>query len=90
MRDGERGLRLKVVGYGEKAEDRAVLIVDRLAAIRPVSGRCPAWQVVYSDVDVHEALGQLEIDLTAIDPGWVEVLDFAALPSEPLSEAEFG
>ena len=25
-----------------------------------------------------------------IDPGWVEVLDFAALPSEPLSEAEFG
>jgi hypothetical protein len=90
MRDGERGLRLKALGQGERAEDRAVLIVDGLAAVRPVSGRCPAWRVLYSDVDIHEALEQLEVDLTAIDPRWIEVLDFAALPSEPLSEAEFG
>jgi hypothetical protein len=89
MRNGERELRLKVMGFSEEAEDRAVLIVDKLAVVRPVTGRCPAWQVVYSNIDNRGALKQLEADLTAIDPRWVEVLDFAALPSRPLSEAEF-
>lgn len=40
-------------------------------------------------VDGSFPFEQLEGDLMAIDPRWVEVLDFAALPSKPLSEAEF-
>jgi hypothetical protein len=89
MRNGDRELRLKVMGHGEEAEDRAVLIVDRLAGIRPVTGRCPEWRVTYSNVDVQGAFEHLAADLTAIEPRWVEVLDFAALPSKPFSEAEF-
>lgn len=89
MRDGERVLRLKVVGSGAGAEDRAVLIVDRLTGLRRVIGRCPTWLVTYPEVDSRGALKQLEADLTTIDPRWVEVLDFAALASNPRSEAEF-
>ena len=88
MRNRERVLRLKAMGHGEEAEDRAVLIVDGLAGIRRVIGRCPTWLVTYSVLDIHGAFEQLEADLTAIDPRWVEVLDFAALPSKPRSEAE--
>jgi hypothetical protein len=90
MRNGERLLSLKVIAHGESAEDRAVLIVDRLAGSRRVIGRCPTWLVTYPRVDIEGAFEQLEADLTAIDPRWVEVLDFAAVPSRPLSEAEFG
>jgi len=89
MRDRERVLRLKVMGQGEEAEDRAVMVVDRLAGIRRVIGKCPTWLVTYSVLDIHGAFEQLEADLTAIDPRWVEVLDFAALPSQPQPEAEF-
>jgi hypothetical protein len=89
MRNGERELRLHVIGLGDEAADRAVLVVDRLAAGRSVTGRCPEWRVVYSNLDNRGALEQLQSDLTAIDPRWIEVLDFAALPSKPLSEAEF-
>jgi hypothetical protein len=89
MRTGERELQLRVTGAGEEAEDRAVLIVDRLAGVRPLTGRCPAWRVIYKNIDNRGALKQLEADLTAIDPSWVEVLDFVSLPSRPLSEAEF-
>jgi hypothetical protein len=89
MRNGERILRLKALGQGEEVEDRAVLIVDRLAGIRRVIGRCPTWLVTYSGLDTSGALEQLETDLTAIDPRWVAVLDFAAVPSKLLLEAEF-
>lgn len=89
MRDRERVLRLRVLGQGEEAEGRAVLVVDRLAGIRRVVGSCPTWLITYPSLDIHGAFEQLEADLTAIDPRWVEVLDFAALPSRPLSEAEF-
>jgi hypothetical protein len=89
MRNAERELRLHVIGLGAETEDRAVLVVDRLAADRSVTGNYPEWRVVYSNLDNRGALEQLQTDLTAIDPRWVEVLDFAALPSKPLSEAEF-
>jgi hypothetical protein len=89
MRNRERVLRLEVLGQGEEAEGRAGLIVDRLAGIRRVIGRCPTWLVTYQSLDVRGAFEQLEADLTAIDPSWIEILDFAALPSRPLSEAEF-
>jgi hypothetical protein len=78
MRNRERVLRLRV------------LVVDSLGGIRRVIGRCPTWLVAYPDVDVHGAFEQLEADLTAIDPRRVQVLDFTALPSRPLPEAEFG
>jgi hypothetical protein len=56
MKDRERVLRLKVIGVGEHAEDRAVLIVDRLAGKRRVIGRCPMWLVTYPNLDSHGAL----------------------------------
>jgi hypothetical protein len=89
MTDGERELRLHAIGGGEGARDRAVLIVDRLASRRSVSGDCPEWRVTYTDVDIARALALLESDLSRIDPRWTEALDFAAVPSEPLPEAEF-
>jgi hypothetical protein len=89
MKDGERELRLHAIGIGEDARDRAVLIVDRLAVGRSVSGDCPEWLVTYPDVDIAGALELLEADLTGIDPRWIEALDFAAVASQPLPEAEF-
>jgi hypothetical protein len=89
MTDGERELRLHAIGSGEDAGDRALLIVDRLAVGRSVSGDCPEWRVTYPGVDIARALKLLEADLTGIDPRWIETLDFAAVPSEPLPEAEF-
>ena len=86
MRDRECVLRLKVMGRGEEAEDQAVLVIDGLAGIRRVIGRCLSWLVTYSVLNIGGAFEQLEADLTAIDPRWVGVLDFAALPSEPQSE----
>jgi hypothetical protein len=89
MRDGERELGLHAIGIGEEARDLALLIVDRLAVGRSVTGDFPEWRVTYPDTDVTGALGLLDADLTVIDPRWTEALDFAAVPSEPLPEAEF-
>ena len=66
-----------------------MLVVDRLAANRSVTGESPEWRVIYSDVDSAEAMRLLETDLSRIDPRWIEVLAFEAVPSQPLSEAEF-
>jgi hypothetical protein len=41
-------------------------------------------------VEVAEALRLCDADLGEIDPRWGDVLDFAATPSAPLPEAEFG
>lgn len=89
MTDGERELRLHAIGIGEGARDRAMLIIDRLALGRSVTGDCPDWRVTYRGVDSAGALELLEADLTGIDPRWTEALDFAAVPSQPLPEAEF-
>jgi hypothetical protein len=89
MRAGERELRLHLIGSDDVAIGRAALVIDRLASGRVVSGTSPEWLVTYAGVDTGEAMRLLETDLTEIDPGWIEVLDFEAVPSQPLSEAEF-
>jgi hypothetical protein len=90
MEDSDRELRLFVVETDTHALSRATEIVEVLRGRRKVSGGGPAWSVVYPDVEVAEALRLCDADLGEIDPRWGDVLDFAATPSAPLPEAEFG
>lgn len=59
---------------------RAMDLVDRLGFIRRVVGRCPEWLVDYEARDIPEAMRACEADLSRIDPSWMKVLDFRALP----------
>jgi hypothetical protein len=65
------------------------LIVDRLASLRPVSPGSEEWLVSYEARDVSAAMAACEEELNELDPAWVEVLDFRALPSRPIQGAEF-
>jgi hypothetical protein len=86
MEEGQRALRLFAVD--DRRVTRAPLIVDRLRATRRVEGDGP-WIVVYPGIDTSQAMLALGRELTAMDPGWCEVLDFLAVPSIPLRESEF-
>jgi hypothetical protein len=55
--------------------------VDRLADRRPVSDGIGEWQVIYRTEEISEAMRLCEADLTELDPSWLEILNFAALPS---------
>jgi hypothetical protein len=90
MRDGIRVLRLYTVGTLSGDPDRAALLVDRLASRRQVSGDGPEWLVLYECRDVSGAMELCAAELTEIDPAWVEILDFSAVPSRPIRGAEFG
>jgi hypothetical protein len=90
MRDGIRVLRLYTVGARPADRERAALLVDRLASRRKVAGDGPEWRVRYECRDVSEAMRLCAADLTEIDPAWIEVLDFKALPSKPIRGVEFG
>ena len=90
MRDGIRVLRLYTVGALSGDRDRAALLVDRLASRRQVSGAGPEWRVRYECRDASEAMRLCAADLSEIDTGWIEVLDFEAVPSRPIRDAEFG
>jgi hypothetical protein len=81
--------KLKIFAIDEQEErrDRALLIVDALAAKRPVDGSGP-WIATYAAADASEAFTSCAEDLGAIDPRWVEVLDFVAIPAQPRSDRE--
>lgn len=68
---------------------RAELIIDRLASRRPVSLGSEDWLVSYEARDVSAAMRACEEELTELDPDWLRVLDFRALPSRPIQGAEF-
>ncbi len=75
------GCRLMIfllTGDAAGRRERALPILDTLAEIRPIEGRGP-WIVSYAAGDVSEAFASCAEDLDAIDPRWLEVLDFVAL-----------
>jgi hypothetical protein len=90
MREGIRVLRLHTVGAHPADRERAALLVDRLASRRTVSGEGPEWRVVYECRDISAAMRLCAADLSEIDPRWIEILDFEAMPSHPIRGAEFG
>ena len=85
MAKGPRVIRLFLVGSRIADRERAELIVDRLAARRPVADGAGEWLVTYGTAGTSEAMRSCEADLTAIDPGWIEILDFAAVSSRGLA-----
>ncbi|HEX4306434.1 MAG TPA: hypothetical protein VHZ54_10375 [Solirubrobacterales bacterium] len=85
-----RTLELTLVAGGIADRERATLLADRLGARRPLTGESPTWQVRYEGLGTTEAMALCEAELDELGPGWFEVLDFRALPSRPMSEAEFG
>jgi hypothetical protein len=90
MNDGIRVLRLYTMGARSADRERAALLVDRLASRRKVTGDGPEWSVLYEVLDVSEAMRLCAADLTEIDPAWIEILDFKAVPSRPIRGVEFG
>jgi hypothetical protein len=90
MRYGIRVLRLYTVGARPAERERAALLVDRLSSRRKVSGDGPEWRVLYECRDVSEAMRLCAEDLSEIDPAWLEILDFEAVPSRPIRGVEFG
>jgi hypothetical protein len=76
-------LRIYLVGSRVADRRRAEQIVDGLASRRPVSGGAGEWRVVYDTEEVSEAMRICEADLAELDPSWLEILDFAALPTRP-------
>jgi hypothetical protein len=90
MRDGIRVLRLYTVGARPAERERAALLVDRLSSRRKLTGDGPEWRVLYECRDVSEAMRLCAEDLSEIDPAWIEILDFKALPSQPIRGVEFG
>jgi hypothetical protein len=90
MSDGIRVLRLYTVGARPADLQRAALLVDRLSSRRRVSGDGPEWRVSCECRDVSEAMRLCAEDLSEIDPAWIEILDFKALPSQPIRGVEFG
>jgi hypothetical protein len=89
VESNSRALRLSWRAEAAADEDRAALVVDRLAARREVSGGPPDWVVLYEDLDTDAALRQCAADLTAIEGGWPELLDLSAAPSRPIADPEF-
>jgi len=77
---GERDRKLKIFEIAAEGprHDRVLLLLDALAARRKVEGDGP-WIVTYRAVDTSEAFGRCAEDLDAIDPRWVELLDFVAV-----------
>jgi hypothetical protein len=59
--------------------DRAFLLVGALAARRPLAEEGEGWTLSYPGLDPTEAFGRCAAELDAIDPSWVEVLDFVAV-----------
>jgi hypothetical protein len=90
MSDGIRVLRLFTVGARPADLERAALLVDRLASRRKVTGDGPEWRVLYECPGVSEAMRLCVADLTEIDPAWIEILDFTAVPSPPIRGTGFG
>jgi hypothetical protein len=84
MTDGPRVIRLFLVGSRTADRERAELIVDRLAATRPITGGAEEWRVMYPVTDASEAMAMCEADLSGLEPAWLEILDFEALPSRPI------
>jgi len=87
---GPSGCRLKIFAIGEEVQrhDRACLLVNALAAKCPIEGSGP-WIAIYPAADASEAFAKCAEDLSAIDPRWVEVLDFVALPAPDQIERRF-
>jgi hypothetical protein len=73
-------LRLFLVGPRAADRERADRIVDGLAERRPVSDGMGDWRVIYDSEEISEAMRMCEADLAELDPGWLEILDFAAVP----------
>jgi hypothetical protein len=78
---GQQSWKLKIfeIAVEGPRHDLALLLLDALAARRPVEGHGP-WIVTYRAADTSEAFALCAEDLEAIDPRWVEVLDFVAIP----------
>lgn len=74
-------LRLQSVVTAAADRRRAGRIVDRLASRRLVIGAAGEWRVAYEAADVSEAMQMCEADLEDLDPRWLEILDFMAVPS---------
>jgi hypothetical protein len=74
-----RKLRLFVIADEETRRARAASIVTALGMRRPIEGDGPNWIVTYAEVETSEAFACCEADLNAIDPRWIEVLDFASI-----------
>lgn len=91
MAQSARKLRLFTIAGDKAGRDRASLIVDALGAGRPIDGNGPSWIVTYTDVaDASQAFARCEGDLNAINPRWIEILDFAALPTQATADWRFG
>lgn len=63
--------------------DRAAVVLDRLADLRTVEGDLPQWRATYELEDPSEAMATCALDLTGLDPDWVQYLDFEVLRSAP-------
>jgi hypothetical protein len=83
VRKTGRVLSLFLVASRTADRERGELLVDRLAVHRPVLGFAPQWQVVYECGDATEAMGRCAAELSELDPGWVEILDFEVLRPDP-------
>jgi hypothetical protein len=59
--------------------DRAVLVVDRLAARRRVEGGSIEWRVSYEVADPSAAMEMCARDLDDLDPRGIEYFDFSVL-----------
>jgi len=77
-------LRIRLVGPRIADRERAESILGLLAARRPLEGGVGEWRVVYDTPEISEAMRMCEADLTELDPGWMAILDFEAVPSRPV------
>jgi hypothetical protein len=73
-------IRISTIEEREEKCDRARLVMDSLAEERLVGGDGP-WIVAYSAADASEAFSLCAEGLDAIEPRWIEVLDFAVIPN---------
>ena len=83
--------KLRIFAIEEEGEgrDRALAIIDALAAKRAVVGSGP-WVASYPAASAAEVFSSCADELEAIDPRWVEVLDFVGIPAQPSSDREPG
>lgn len=72
-------LRIFAVGQTGESYERALSLIEELAARRPILGEGP-WIVSYPAGDATAAFASCERELDVIDPAWIEVLDFVAIP----------
>ncbi len=82
-------LQIFALDDAEEGRDRALLIVDALASKRPMDG-CGPWIATYPAATVSEAFASCVEDLDAIDPRWVEVLDFVVIQARSRAARERG